>query len=149
MNHWLVKSEPSKYSWEKFVADGETFWDGVRNYQARNNLNAMQADDLVLFYHSSTTPPGVAGIAKIVKSAYPDPTQFQKTSSHFDPKSKKENPTWCMVDVAFVKQFSRLITRDELKCVNKLNDMKLWTHNRLSILPISEGEFEAIVALNA
>src|SRR3954464_14252183 len=113
--HWLVKSEPTKYSWEKFVEDKTTHWDGVRNFTARNNLKAMKKGDRVFFYHSNASPSAVAGIAEVVKEAYPDPTALDPKHDHFDPKSKADAPTWFMVDIKAVEKLPRPVSLDEIK----------------------------------
>jgi predicted RNA-binding protein with PUA-like domain len=103
MKHWLMKSEPDAFSIDDLKRRKREPWSGVRNYQARNFMRQMQPGDGVLFYHSSTAVPGVVGIAEVVTEAYPDPTQFQKRSDYFDPKSTREEPRWSLVDVAFVR----------------------------------------------
>ena len=146
--YWLMKSEPEALSIEMLKKKRSHYWDGVRNYQARNYMrDDMQVGDSVIFYHSSAEPSGVAGIAKVSRLAYPDFTQWDKKSAYYDPKSSKAEPIWHMVDVAFVEQFPRVITREELAGNVKLHGMKLWTHRRLSIIPLSKGEFTEIVRL--
>ncbi len=103
MNYWLVKSEPFKYSWEQFLKDGETFWDGVRNYQARNYLrDTVKVGDGVLFYHSNADPACLAGVAKVVKAGHPDPTAFLPDDHHYDPASDPKKPTWYQVSIQAV-----------------------------------------------
>jgi len=147
MKYWLMKSEPDVYSINMLEKDQVTYWDGVRNYQARNNMKTMKVNDLVLFYHSNAKPKGIAGIAKVIKEAYPDFTAFDKKNKYFDPKSKTENPTWYMVDIQFIKKFKKVITLEEIKNNNKLNDMVLLKNSRLSVQPVTKDEFEKILEL--
>lgn len=144
MNYWLMKSEPDTYSIDDLKKDKISHWEGVRSYQARNNMRSMEKGDLVLFYHSSTKPPGIAGLAKIVKDSYPDPFQFKKESPYFDPKSTKEKPRWSTVDVQFVKKFRNYITLDQLKTNPKLKEMVVAKAGRLSVQPVTRQEFEVI-----
>ena len=131
MNYWLVKSEPFKYSWEQFLKDKRTFWDGVRNYQARNNLRAMKKDDTVLFYHSNEGL-AVVGIAKVVKESYQDPTT--------------EDPQWAAVDLAPVETFKTPVTLGEMKKDKCLQNIGLIRQAQLSVMPLTKEEFEVIVA---
>jgi len=134
MNYFLVKSEPFKYSWEQFNKDGQTFWDGVRNYQARNNLKAMKEGDLVLFYHSNEGKE-VVGIAKVVKEYYQDPTT--------------EDPKWVVVDLAPVETFKKSVTLEQIKADEFLQDVALVRQGRLSVMPLKAEEFDRIVALGS
>lgn len=134
MQYWLVKSEPFKYSWEKFNADKRTFWDGVRNYQARNNLMAMKKGDLVLFYHSNEGME-VVGIAKVVKEHYPDPTT--------------EDTRWVVVDLAPHKALKKPVTLQQIKADPLLDQIGLVRQSRLSVMPVKPEEFDRIVALGA
>jgi len=111
MNYWLMKSEPNEYSIDDLAAEAKGYehWDGVRNYQARNFMRQMKVGDQVFFYHSNTKVPGIVGIAEVVREAYPDHTQFDPENSHYDPKSKPENPRWDMVDIKFVRKLDRII----------------------------------------
>jgi predicted RNA-binding protein with PUA-like domain len=129
-NFWLVKQEPSSYSWSDFVADGETSWTGVRNFTARNNLRKMQKGDEVLFYHSGDEK-AVVGIAKVTRTAYPDPTA-------------KEGD-WSTVDLAAVKPLSRPVTLREIKANSRLKGIPLVRLPRLSVMPMEESEFRHIV----
>lgn len=140
-----MKSEPEVYSIDMLQKDKITYWDGVRNYQARNNMKAMKAEDLVLFYHSNAKPKGVVGIAKVVKEAYPDFTAFDKKSKYFDPKSTEEKPTWYMVDIQFVKKFKKVITLEEIKSIESLKNMILIKNSRLSVQPIKQKEFNKVL----
>src|SRR5690606_17593040 len=104
--YWLMKSEPGSYSIDDLQRDTRTSWEGVRNYQARNFMrDDMRPGDGVLFYHSGANPPGVAGLAKIARAAYPDPTALDPDSHYYDPKATKEDPRWVMVDIEFVEKF--------------------------------------------
>ncbi len=146
-----MKSEPEVFSIEDLKnAPGQTdCWDGVRNYQARNFMrDEMKKGDLILFYHSNATPPGVAGIAEVARESYPDHTACDPSSPYYDPKSSPENPRWVMVDVKFRRQFSRLIGLEELRQQARLKNMKiLQKGNRLSITPVTKTEFDTIVRL--
>jgi predicted RNA-binding protein with PUA-like domain len=129
---WLVKSEPSKYSWSEFVEDGSTYWDGVRNAQARNNLQAMKIGDAVLYYHSNEGKE-VVGIAKVTKTAYPDPTT--------------DDARWVVVDLEPVRALRHAVTLADVKADPKLRKIPLVTHSRLSVMPIDKASFDHIVAL--
>ncbi len=131
MNYWLVKSEPFKYSWEQFLKDKRTFWDGVRNYQARNNLRAMKKDDAVLFYHSNEGL-AVVGVAKVVKEAYQDPTT--------------EDLQWVVVDLAPVETLKTPVTLSAIKQERQLQNIGLIRQSQLSVMPLAKEEFEVIVA---
>ncbi|MFF5379968.1 EVE domain-containing protein [Pedobacter suwonensis] len=132
MNHWLVKSEPFKYSWEKFNEDGRTFWDGVRNYQARNNLKAMKEGDLVLFYHSNEGK-NVVGIAKVVKEFYQDPTT--------------DDTNWVVVDLAPVETLKNPVSLEQIKAEPSLADISLIRQGRLSVMPLKATEFDKILEM--
>jgi predicted RNA-binding protein with PUA-like domain len=131
--YWLVKSEPSAYSWANLVADGKTAWTGVRNFTARNNLRAMRKGDSVFFYHS-VTDKAVQGIANVVREAYPDPTA-------------KEGD-WSAVDLAPEKALAKPITLEEIKRNPKLKDMSLLRLSRLSVQPVTKAEFDEIVRMS-
>ena len=131
--HWLVKSEPFKYSWEKFNQDGRTFWDGVRNFQARNNLRAMKEGDLVLFYHSNEGKE-VVGVAKVVKEAYQDPTT--------------EDPNWVVVDLAPVEALKKPVTLEQIKADDRLTDIGLVRQGRLSVMALKSAEFDRILEMS-
>ncbi len=146
--HWLVKSEPGSYSIEDLRRDGSTCWDGVRNYQARNFMrDDMRPGDPVLFYHSNSEPTGVAGVARVSRAAYPDPTARDPESPYFDPKAGDEDPRWHMVDVEFVEAFPRVVPLDVLRGTPGLEKMPLVNKSRLSVQPVTPEEFETIVAL--
>ncbi len=132
MNYFLVKSEPFKYSWEQFNMDGQTFWDGVRNYQARNNLKSMKAGDLVLFYHSNEGKE-VVGIAKVVNEFYQDPTT--------------DDERWVVVDLAPVETFKKAVNLETIKADPLLQDIALVRQGRLSVMPLKPEEFDRLVEL--
>lgn len=134
MQYWLVKSEPFKYSWEKFNQDGRTFWDGVRNYQARNNLKAMKEGDLVLFYHSNEGK-AVVGIAKVVKEFYQDPTT--------------DDANWVVVDLSPVEALKTPVTLEQIKADDRLKDISLVRQGRLSVMGLKAEEFDRIVELGS
>ena len=149
MRYWLFKSEPDAYSIDDLARDKRTFWSGVRNFQARNLLrDEMKPGDLVLFYHSSVEPPGVAGIAKVAKAGYPDPTAFDKQSEYFDPKSDRAKPTWFVVDVEFVEKLPRLVPLEELKARKDLAGMPVTKRGmRLSVQPVEKKHFDIVVKM--
>ena len=143
-----MKTEPDECSIDDLAnaAPAAVIWEGVRNYQARNFMRQMQVGDEVLIYHSSCKMIGVAGTAKVVKAAYSDPTQFDSQSSYFDAKSKKENPRWDAVDVKFVQKFKQLLPLDAIKAMPALQELALVKKgNRLSVMPVSEAEWRAIL----
>jgi len=148
MNYWLIKSEPDVFSFEDLKACIKQTepWDGIRNYQARNFMrDDMRIGDLILFYHSNTNPPGVAGIAQVASKPYPDPTAFDKKSKYFDPKSDPKNPRWILVDVSFKADIVRQVSLEEMKSMPELVNMRaLQRGNRLSIMPTTRSEFQAI-----
>ena len=150
MNYWLMKSEPSEVSIDDLAAaPGKTVaWFGVRNYQARNFMrDNMAVGDGVLFYHSSCSEPGVAGIAKVVSKPYPDDTQFDPKSHYYDPRSSKDEPRWQLVDVKLVRK-TRLLPLAEMREAPQLASMRLLQRgNRLSITPVTPQEWEAVLAL--
>jgi predicted RNA-binding protein with PUA-like domain len=142
--YWLLKSEPDVYSIEDLARDGSTYWDGVRNYKARNNMRAMHVGDEVLFYHSNARPPGVVGLARVCREAYPDPTQFDAGSRYFDEKSDPDDPRWSLVDVEFVARFPEMVTLDDVKAEAKLADMELIRYGRLSVQSVTRAQFELV-----
>ncbi len=150
MNYWLMKTEPNTYSWEDFKAEPQRrdYWDGVRNYQARNLMKSMRVGDLAFFYHSVVKPQVITGIVRIVREAYPDPTQFDPQSPYFDPKSAPENPRWVAVDIEYVTDILPPITREELKAIPELQNMVLLKKgSRLSIQPVTPKEWQIILGL--
>ncbi|WP_417537529.1 EVE domain-containing protein [Marinomonas sp.] len=147
-NYWLMKSEPDAFSIDDLKRLTQSPWDGVRNYQARNFMKEMKVDDLIFFYHSSCSPAGVVGVAKVCKEAYPDHTSWDPNSPYFDAKSTPEKPRWFMVDVAFVEKWSSILTLAELKQSPALADMVLTQKgSRLSVMPISSDEWDYITAI--
>ncbi|MGE5241779.1 MAG: EVE domain-containing protein [Bacteroidota bacterium] len=150
MKYWLMKSEPDVFG----IADLKSRprqtepWDGVRNYQARNFLRAMKPGDQAFFYHSSCAEPGVAGIVRIVRAAYPDPSAFDPKSPFFDARSAPEKPVWFMVDVKLLREMKRLVPLSELKTKATLKNMRLLSRgNRLSVMPVTATEWNAILKL--
>lgn len=144
-----MKSEPSCYGIDDLMRDRVGMWDDVRSYQARNFMrDDMKKGDMVLFYHSSCDAVGIVGLAMIAREAYPDPTQFDTKSYKFDPKSKKENPTWMSVDLKFVEKFAQPLTLAELKNDPFFKDMLVTKQGmRLSVQPVLEKHFKRILKL--
>lgn len=144
-----MKSEPDVYSIDDLARDKKTYWDGVRNYQARNFMrDQMKTGDKVFFYHSNGEPPGIAGVAEIVRQGYPDPSACDPKDIHYDSKSSSEKSVWYVVDIRFVKKFSRLIPLEELRKVKALEKMPLLARGqRLSVQPVGEKEWEIICGL--
>ena len=148
MADWLMKSEPDVFGIDDLARKGVEHWDGVRNYQARNHMRSMKVGDRVLFYHSSADPPGVAGLARVCKEAYPDFTAWDPRSKYHDPKSTPEDPRWFMVDVEFVEKFPRLVPLDELRETPGLEDMLVIRRGmRLSVQPVTARQLQIISKL--
>lgn len=148
MPYWLMKSEPAELSIHDLQRLGEARWDGVRNYQARNFLRSMQAGEPFFFYHSSCPEPGIAGIARIIRPAYPDPTALDPDSHYFDAKASAEKNPWSAVDVAFVEAFEPLIPLARLKTQSALLELPLVQKgSRLSVMPVAADQWAAILAL--
>ena len=151
MNYWLFKSEPEAYPIEALGKEKgkKTFWDGVRNYQARNLMrDDMKKGDLALFYHSRTKLPAVVGVVEIVKEGYPDHTQFDPKSHHYDPKASSDNPRWYMVDIKLKSVFHRPVSLMELKDAKFFNGMTLTAKgSRLSVQPVQKKHFDKILEL--
>lgn len=149
--YWLFKSEPDVFSIDDLARAPKqtTFWNGVRNFQARNLLrDEITAGDGVIFYHSSADPPGAAGLAEVSRAGYPDATQFDPRSEYHDPDSKPDDPRWFMVDIKFKEKFARFVPLEELRAVPALKDMVLLRRgSRLSVQPVTAAEWKAIVAL--
>ncbi len=148
--YWLVKSEPGAFSIDDLMRSPKqtTCWDGVRNYQARNFMRAMAVGDHVLFYHSNADPPAVVGIADVVRTAYPDQTQFDKTSHHYDPASTPSAPRWDMVDIRHRRTFKTALPLDQLRHEPKLKGMVLLRKgSRLSVQPVTEAEWAVVLKL--
>jgi predicted RNA-binding protein with PUA-like domain len=140
-----MKSEEDVYSIRDLERDGTTCWEGVRNYEARNIMrDRMKVGDEVFFYHSNAKPPGVAGIARVARAAYPDHYAFDEKSPYYDRKSDPENPRWFMVDVEFVEAFSEVVSLDEIKGRPELGEMALVKRARLSVQPVTKREFEVL-----
>jgi predicted RNA-binding protein with PUA-like domain len=148
MNYWLMKSEPDVYSISDLKGDRTSMWDGVRNYQARNFLRQMSRGDLVFFYHSNTKIPGIVGLVRVVETGLTDPTQFDRNSEYYDPKSPFDAPRWQTVRVEFVEEFAKLISLDELKQKFSHDEILLVRKgNRLSVIPVSEGAAQKILKM--
>lgn len=151
MQYWLMKSEPSEFSISDFErrANHTEHWDGVRNYQARNMIrNEMKNGDLAFFYQSNCESPGIVGIARIVREAYPDHTAFDPQHHHYDPTSDPSNPRWFMVDVQLVRKLKRNIGLAELKAHRELDNLPLTRRgNRLSVMPVNEAQWHFILSL--
>jgi predicted RNA-binding protein with PUA-like domain len=149
--YWLMKSEPEVFSIDDLAKtkNQTAYWDGVRNYQARNFLrDDFKIGDRVIFYHSNAEPPAAAGICEVVKEAYPDFTAFDPESDHYDPKCKRDSPSWFMVDVKFIRKFSKPIPISEIKTNPKLQKMHLVQRgNRLSVMPLLKVEYDEIVKM--
>lgn len=151
MAHWLFKSEPDTFSIDDLVSRGARgeHWDGVRNYQARNMLrDEVKKGDLVFFYHSNCDVPGIVGVAEVIKSAFPDPSQFDPESKYYDPKATPDSPRWFCPQVKFHSKFKSTISLEQLKQIPALEDMALVRKgNRLSIIPVSEAQWTFIMGL--
>jgi predicted RNA-binding protein with PUA-like domain len=152
VNYWLFKSEPSVFSIDDLESAPKktTCWDGVRNFQARNFLrDSIKNGDLVFFYHSNCDPSAIVGVAEVIKEGYPDTTAFDAKDPHYDPKSKKEDPTWYMVDIRYKETFARALDLHELKEVPSLKNMVLLQKgSRLSIQPVTEEEWKTVILLS-
>lgn len=143
--YWLMKSEEEVYSIRDLEKEGTTHWEGVRNYEARNIMrDKMKVGDGVLFYHSNARPPGVAGLARVAKTGYPDHFAFDKKNPYYDPKSDPENPRWFMVDIEFQAAFSQVVSLEEIKATPELREMTLVKRARLSVQPVEKEEYELI-----
>jgi predicted RNA-binding protein with PUA-like domain len=148
MKFWLMKTEPDVYSIEDLERDGIEPWEGVRNYQARNFMREMAEGDLVIFYHSNAKPPGAAGVCRISREAYPDDTQFDKKSKYHDPKSKKDDPRWSLVEVAFAEKFAEPVSLQALKDEPALEGMLVTQKgSRLSVQPVERKHFKRVLKM--
>lgn len=150
IKYWLMKSEPSDYSFDdlKNEENQTAEWDGVRNYQARNLLrDEIKVGDRVLYYHSNSKPSGVVGTAIVVRDGYPDFTAWDPTAKHPDPKSTKDDPIWFMVDIKAEATFERIVSLKEIKNIPELSQMVLVKNSRLSVQPVSQEEFDLILVL--
>jgi predicted RNA-binding protein with PUA-like domain len=148
MNYWLMKSEPEVYGIADLKRDRQTLWDGVRNYQARNFLRSMQPGDIAFFYHSNITPPGIAGLMKIVEAGLADPAQFDPTSQYYDAKSTPDSPRWQTVRVEFVEELPHLVSLDTLR--QEFTPEDLWVvrqGNRLSVMPVPAEVAQRLLSL--
>ena len=146
--YWLCKSEPEKYSIDDLKKDGETPWDGVRNYAARNSMrDDMQVGDGVFFYHSNQNPPAIVGVMEVSSEPYPDALQFNPDSNYFDEKSTESDPRWINVDMKFVEKFDSPVDREALKAEKSLEDMELFRLARHSITPVRKDEWETIMKM--
>ena len=136
-NYWLMKSEPDAYSIDNLKTDGVTLWDGIRNYQARNFMRNMKQGDKVFFYHSNCKPPGIVGLMEVIALNIIDPTQFDKDSKYFDPKSKTNNPRWDCVKVKYISKSKKILSLPELKILFSEDELLVVKKgNRLSISPV-------------
>lgn len=143
--YWLVKTEPDTFSFSDLEKNPDSGWDGVRNYQARNNLRAMRLGDRVLVYHSNTTTPGVVGVAEVTEEHLPDPTQFDDSSPYHDPASTPENPRWSWVRLRALHAL-KLVSLEQLKAMSELDGSQLTAKgNRLSVLELTRAQYQAIV----
>ncbi len=154
INHprrWLVKSEPGAFSWDDlWSAQGRrTYWDGIRNYQVRNFIrDDMKKGDLLLYYHSNAKPPGIVGVAELVREAYPDHTQFDPTDAHYDAKSEPDEPRWLMFDMKAKKKLPRFVSLQELKDNPRLKEMLVVQRGqRLSIQPVTDAEWDEVLGM--
>ena len=148
--YWLMKSEPDAFSIDDLQRVGTEPWTGVRNYQARNNMRAMQVGDGVLFYHSSCDVPGIVGVATVASAPYPDPTQFDKKSDYHDPKATREQPRWELVDVTFERKLKRTIPLEEIRQhTDELGEGFALTQrgSRLSVLPVAAAQWKLLLSL--
>ncbi len=149
MGYWLMKSEPDAYSIDDLEQDGTEPWDGIRNYQVRNMFrDDMQVGDRAFFYHSSCKVPAVVGVMRIASEAYPDPTQFDKRSRYFDPKSNPEDPRWLLVDVTFERKLQSPVTLTDIKSRKGLDEFQLVKRgNRLSVFPVSKKHWDIVLGM--
>ena len=149
MKYWLMKSEPDVYPIDQLKKDKTTWWEGVRNYQARNfMMKDMAVGDLVLFYHSNAEPPGVVGLAQVSRLAEPDQLQFNKKSEYFDPKATKEKPIWFCVEVTFKEKFKEMVSLNQLRDNKQLKEMLvLQKGSRLSVHPVEKKHFEIVTKM--
>jgi predicted RNA-binding protein with PUA-like domain len=149
--YWLIKSEPTSYSIDDLKRDKTTLWEGVRNYQARNfMMNGMKVGDLAIFYHSNAEPPAAVGVAEISDPAEPDPTQFESSDDHYDPRATPGKPIWYCVRVKFKQKFGREVTLSEMKEEKGLEKMVLLQKgSRLSVQPVTAKEFKIVSELGS
>ena len=146
INYWLMKSEPDAYSIDTLKKDGVTIWDGIRNYQARNFMRKMAIGDKIFFYHSNCKPPGIVGFMEVIDLNIIDPTQFEKASKYFDPKSIHEKPRWDCVKVKYLFKAAKILSLPELKIMFNEEELLLVKKgNRLSIIPVKKGIAKLII----
>lgn len=146
--YWLCKSEPENYSIDDLQRDGQTPWDGVRNYAARNFMrDEMQVGDRAFFYHSNQKPPAIVGVMEVVSEAYPDALQFDPSSKYFDEKSSESNPRWVNVDMKFIQKFEKPVDREAMKAEPALSDMEMFRLGRVSITHVTEAEWNKIMEM--
>ena len=146
-NCWLVKSEPHAFSIEDFKKEHITQWDGIRNYEARNNMKAMKRGDRLLVYHSNAKPPGVVGLAIVEEEWYADPIALDKKSEYYDPKATKENNRWAAIKARYDSTLPRLVSLDEIRAAPKLSEIALIKRSRLSVVPVSRDEYHHILTM--
>ena len=147
--YWLVKTEPTVFSIDDLARDRRTLWTDIRNYQARNFLREMDIKDPVLIYHSSADPAGIVGIGTVTKKAIADPTQFDKKSDYYDPKSTKEAPRWFAPELSFREKFKEILELSFLRTVKELAGLELLKRgSRLSVHPVTEKEFDKVISLS-
>ncbi len=147
LHYWLFKSEPDVFSFDDLKRDGTTPWSGVRNWQARRNMQEMRAGDLGFFYHSSCAVPGAVGICRVVRTAYPDFTQFDAASEYFDSTSRPEHPKWYMVDVEYVEPLPNAVTLARVRAEPRLAEMTLVRNSRLSVQPVTPEQWQIMLEL--
>ncbi|MGB1237644.1 MAG: EVE domain-containing protein [Pseudomonadales bacterium] len=148
MQYWLLKTEPDAYSIDDLARQGQTPWDGIRNFQARNFIrDQMQPDDEVLIYHSSCSKVGIAGHGRVASQPYADPAQFDETSPYYDPKATVQTPKWFVVDIAFVAKTEKLLPLKALKACDALAELALFKQSRLSVVPVSAPHWAVIKEL--
>lgn len=146
--YWLMKSEPEVYGISDLERDGRTHWDGVRNFKARNLMKSMEIGDGVLFYHSNAKPPGIAGLARVCRLAYPDFTQFDPESHYHDPRATEEKPWWYMVDIEFVARLAEELPLPFLRGQPELEGMALLKRGqRLSVQPVTPEHWRVVLGL--
>jgi predicted RNA-binding protein with PUA-like domain len=148
MRYWLMKSEPEAYSISDLQREGETIWDGVRNYQARSFLREMKGGDRAFFYHSNCKPPGIVGLMTVIEENMTDPSQFDPQSPYYDPHSPRDNPRWQTVKLRFTAEFTHIIPLDTLKLIFSSDELGVVRRgNRLSVMPVAEAIAQRILAL--
>lgn len=148
MKYWLMKSEPEVYSIDDLERDGSTSWEGIRNYKARNNMREMRKGDRVFFYHSNANPPGIVGIAEVVREAYADHHAVDPDHHYFDEKSDPEKPRWDMVDIGFVERLPRMVSLPEIRETTALGEMQLVKAARLSVQAVTASEWSRVLEMS-